>query len=133
MDTLAAEERDALINFLRKVLQERSLMPEDSAIFQVSARDGLRDLVRKLAVPSNELIAHIHDRMPAILEPASYYRWLGFESDPHNLLIIYPSEPMMRVTGVPPRQRSPNRNRTEEEPSPPVRGLFYHAAMHKTA
>jgi GTP-binding protein EngB required for normal cell division len=41
MDTLAAEERDALINFLRKVLQERSLMPEDSAIFQVSARDGL--------------------------------------------------------------------------------------------
>jgi len=36
----------------------------------------------------------IHDRMPAILEPASYDRWLNLEPDPHNLLISYPSEAM---------------------------------------
>jgi putative SOS response-associated peptidase YedK len=32
--------------------------------------------------------------MPAILEPKSYNRWLGLETDPHNLLITYPFEPM---------------------------------------
>jgi putative SOS response-associated peptidase YedK len=47
-----------------------------------------------ITVPSNELVRQIHDRMPAILEPASYDRWLGLELDPHDLLITYPSEPM---------------------------------------
>jgi putative SOS response-associated peptidase YedK len=45
-------------------------------------------------VPSNELVGEIHDRMPAILEPASYGRWLSLEHNPHDLLISYPSEPM---------------------------------------
>jgi putative SOS response-associated peptidase YedK len=48
-----------------------------------------------ITVPSNELVGQIHDRMPAILEPAGYERWLGLETDPHDLLITYPSEPMM--------------------------------------
>jgi putative SOS response-associated peptidase YedK len=39
-----------------------------------------------ITVSSNGLVAQIHDRMPAILEPAGY--------DPHDLLITYPSEPM---------------------------------------
>ena len=47
-----------------------------------------------ITVPSNELVRQIHDRMPAILKPGSYYRWLGIEPDPHDLLITYPSEPM---------------------------------------
>jgi len=47
-----------------------------------------------LTVPSNELVGQIHDRMPAILEPGSYERWLRVEPDPHDLLITYPSEPM---------------------------------------
>ena len=47
-----------------------------------------------ITVPSNELIARIHDRMPAILRPADYERWLGSEPDPHALLITFPSEPM---------------------------------------
>jgi putative SOS response-associated peptidase YedK len=38
--------------------------------------------------------AKIHNRMPAILEPKSYGRWLGPERDPHDLLITYPSEAM---------------------------------------
>jgi putative SOS response-associated peptidase YedK len=45
-------------------------------------------------VPSNELVGQIHDRMPAILEPKSYDRWLGPEPDAHDLLISYRSEPM---------------------------------------
>jgi putative SOS response-associated peptidase YedK len=45
-------------------------------------------------VPSNELVAQIHNRMPAILEPVGYDRWLSLEPDPHDLLISYPSEPM---------------------------------------
>jgi putative SOS response-associated peptidase YedK len=47
-----------------------------------------------ITMPSNELVAQIHDRMPAILEPKSYDRWLGPEPDPRDLLITYPSEPM---------------------------------------
>jgi putative SOS response-associated peptidase YedK len=47
-----------------------------------------------ITVPSNELVGKIHDRMPAILEPAGYDRWLGIEPDPHDLLISYPAEPM---------------------------------------
>jgi putative SOS response-associated peptidase YedK len=47
-----------------------------------------------ITVPSNELVGQIHDRMPAILEPATYDRWLGIEPDPCDLLITYPSEPM---------------------------------------
>ena len=47
-----------------------------------------------ITVPSNDLVGQIHDRMPAILKPGSYERWLGPEPDPHDLLITYPSEPM---------------------------------------
>ena len=47
-----------------------------------------------IAVLSNKLVGQIHDRMPAILEPAGYDRWLGHEPDPHDLLITYPSEPI---------------------------------------
>jgi putative SOS response-associated peptidase YedK len=47
-----------------------------------------------ITVPSNEMIAPIHDRMPAILRPADYERWLGSEPDPYELLITFPSEPM---------------------------------------
>jgi putative SOS response-associated peptidase YedK len=45
-------------------------------------------------VRSNELVGQIHNRMPAILEPRGYDRWLSTEPDPHDLLITYPSEPM---------------------------------------
>jgi putative SOS response-associated peptidase YedK len=47
-----------------------------------------------ITVPSNDLVGQIHNRMPAILKPESYKRWLGPETDPHDLLITYPSEPM---------------------------------------
>ena len=49
-----------------------------------------------ITVHSNELVGQIHNRMPAILEPRSYEQWLDLESDPHDLLISYPSERMTR-------------------------------------
>ena len=35
---------------------------------------------------SNELVADIHDRMPVILAPGDYARWLGDEPDPRELM-----------------------------------------------
>ena len=46
-----------------------------------------------ITVPSNEMIARIHDRMPAILRPSDYERWLGRVPDPHDLLISFPAKP----------------------------------------
>ena len=53
------------------------------------------DWVRTFAIlttPANELIATIHDRMPAILAPGGYGHWLGAEPDPHDLLQPFPSD-----------------------------------------
>ena len=47
-----------------------------------------------ITVPANALVAQIHDRMPAILRPADYERWLGAEPDPRDLMITFPAEPM---------------------------------------
>jgi putative SOS response-associated peptidase YedK len=47
-----------------------------------------------LTAPANDLVARIHDGMPAILKPADYVRWLSPEPDPHDLLVPFPSEPM---------------------------------------
>ena len=47
-----------------------------------------------ITVPANPLVAKIHDRMPAILTPDSYDRWLGTEPDPKELMISFPAEPM---------------------------------------
>ena len=56
-----------------------------------------REWVRTFAVlttPSNDLVGRIHDRMPLILKPSGYERWLGTEPDPRDLLVPFPSEPM---------------------------------------
>jgi putative SOS response-associated peptidase YedK len=35
---------------------------------------------------ANELVAETHDRMPAILRPEDYDRWLSAEPEPRDLL-----------------------------------------------
>jgi hypothetical protein len=40
------------------------------------------------------LVAEIHDRMPLILPPGAYARWLGEQPDPRDLMRPFPSEPM---------------------------------------
>ncbi len=40
------------------------------------------------------MVAEIHDRMPLILTPGDYVRWLSDEPDPSDLLQVFPAEPM---------------------------------------
>jgi putative SOS response-associated peptidase YedK len=40
----------------------------------------------------NELVSEIHDRMPVILRPEDYDRWLSAEPDPRELLQPFPPE-----------------------------------------
>jgi putative SOS response-associated peptidase YedK len=47
-----------------------------------------------ITVPSNDLVAQIHDRMPLILPKSAYDRWLGTDPDPHDLLMPFPAEQM---------------------------------------
>ena len=47
-----------------------------------------------ITVPSNELVAQIHDRMPLILPKEAYDSWLGQGPDPHDLLVPFPAELM---------------------------------------
>ena len=47
-----------------------------------------------ITTDANELVAEIHDRMPLILAPADYTRWLSDEPDPGDLMRPFPAEPM---------------------------------------
>jgi putative SOS response-associated peptidase YedK len=47
-----------------------------------------------ITTDANELVATIHDRMPLILAPGDYLRWLGEEPDPRDLMRPFPSDPM---------------------------------------
>jgi putative SOS response-associated peptidase YedK len=45
-----------------------------------------------IATTSNTLVSQIHDRMPVILHPDDYDRWLStIEPDPRDLLVPYPA------------------------------------------
>ena len=56
-------------------------------------------------------IAHIHNRMPVILEPSAEARWINpeapFESV-SGLLVPYPSEPLSAEEDAPPPDRQPD-------------------------
>jgi len=48
-----------------------------------------------ITCPANDLIRPIHDRMPVIIAPIQYDRWLSpLDPDPRDLLVPFPSEPM---------------------------------------
>ena len=57
-------------------------------------------------VPPNDLVAQIHDRMPAILRPEHYDRWLGEEPDPRDVLQPFPAE-LMRMWPISTRVNKP--------------------------
>jgi putative SOS response-associated peptidase YedK len=59
-----------------------------------------------LTTRANALLARIHDRMPVILAPQGYGRWLGPEPDPHDLLKPFPPEPLT-LYPVSPQVNSP--------------------------
>jgi putative SOS response-associated peptidase YedK len=60
-----------------------------------------------ITVPSNTLVRQIHHRMPAILDPTTYDRWLSPEPDPTELLLSYPP-PFMVMWPISTRVNSPD-------------------------
>lgn len=71
-----------------------------------SSREWVRTFVL-LTTPATQLIAPIHDRMPAILNPADYEQWLGLEPDPHELLAPFPSD-LLTMWPISKRVNSPD-------------------------
>ena len=73
-----------------------------------------------LTTPSNDLVARIHDRMPAILKPADYNCWLGSEPD-HDLLTPFPSD-LMTMWPISKRVNSPENDDEQllDEITPPA-------------
>jgi putative SOS response-associated peptidase YedK len=65
-----------------------------------------------LTTNANELVADIHDRMPVILKPEDFDRWLGSEPDPRDLLRPFPAE-LMRMWPISPRVNSPKNDDPE--------------------
>jgi putative SOS response-associated peptidase YedK len=59
-----------------------------------------------ITTEANSLIAPIHDRMPVIIAPEAYDRWLSpLEPDPRDLLTAHDAEPM-RSWPISPRVNS---------------------------
>ena len=69
-----------------------------AGIWENWQRPGSEDWLRTFAIittNSNDLVSAIHDRMPVIIAPEDYTRWLSpLEPDPRDLLVPYPAEPM---------------------------------------
>ena len=59
-----------------------------------------------ITTDSNELVADIHDRMPVILAPTDYARWLGEEPDPRDLMRPFPAD-LMRMWPISTRVNKP--------------------------
>jgi putative SOS response-associated peptidase YedK len=59
-----------------------------------------------ITTDANEMVAEIHDRMPAILARADYGRWLSTEPDPHDLMQPFPTG-LMRMWPISTRVNKP--------------------------
>ena len=59
-----------------------------------------------MTTDANELVADIHDRMPVILAPGDYARWLGEEPDPHDVMRPFPAD-LMRMWPISTRVNKP--------------------------
>jgi putative SOS response-associated peptidase YedK len=69
-----------------------------------------------ITTDANSMVADIHDRMPLILAPEGYARWLGDEPDPADLMRPFPSE-LMRMWPISTRVNKPeNDNPSIVEP-----------------
>jgi putative SOS response-associated peptidase YedK len=59
-----------------------------------------------ISTDTNPLVAEIHDRMPVILAPSDYARWLGEEPDPRGLMRQFPAD-LMRMWPISTRVNKP--------------------------
>jgi putative SOS response-associated peptidase YedK len=66
-----------------------------------------------ITCPANELVARVHDRMPVILNPDDYERWLDLsQADGRTLLAPYPAAEL-EALAVSPRVNSPQNDDPE--------------------
>jgi SOS response associated peptidase (SRAP) len=63
-----------------------------------SPEEVARAVIDRIKSGFGRLLAEIHDRMPVILAPSDYVRWLGKESDPRDLMRPFPAD-LMRMLG----------------------------------
>jgi putative SOS response-associated peptidase YedK len=69
-----------------------------------------------ITTDANEMVADIHDRMPVILAPGDYARWLSDEPDPRDLMRPFPAS-LMRMWLISTRVNKPeNDNPSIVEP-----------------
>lgn len=70
-----------------------------AGIWENWKRPGTEDWIRTFAIittTANSLVQTIHDRMPVIVAPINYERWLSaIEPDPRDLLVPFPADPML--------------------------------------
>jgi putative SOS response-associated peptidase YedK len=82
--------------------QPYAIAMKDGSPFGISGiwenwKEPSGEWIRTFAISTtdaNELVAEIHDRMPLILAPGDYVRWLGEEPDPRDLMRPFPAKPM---------------------------------------
>jgi putative SOS response-associated peptidase YedK len=82
----------------QKTKQPYAIAMKDGAPFGIAGigehwkESASGEWVRTFAIiipDANELVADIHDRMPVILAPGDYARWLGDEPDPRDLMLLF--------------------------------------------
>ena len=98
-----------------KTKQPYALAMKDRSPFAVAGiwenwtRPDTGEAIRSFAVitcEANQLVNQIHDRMPVIIAPTDYDRWLGPEIDPRDLMKPFPAE-LMTMWPVSTRVNSP--------------------------
>jgi putative SOS response-associated peptidase YedK len=98
-----------------KTKQPYALAMKDRSPFAVAGiwenwtRPDSGEAIRTFAVitcEANQLVNQIHDRMPVIVAPTDYDRWLGLEIDPRDLMKPFPAE-LMTMWPVSTRVNSP--------------------------
>ena len=81
-----------------------------AGIWENWQKPGSGEWVRTFAIittTANELVREIHDRMPVIIPPSAYERWLSsIEPDPRDLLVPFPAE-LMRMWPISSRVNKP--------------------------
>ena len=134
----------AWMGFQMGVALRRLVLPMAEPLSNVEKALAVPDsLSAVLTTEANDLVADIHDRMPVILRPEDYDRWLGIEPDPRDLLRPFPAElvtmwPISTRVNSPknddadlltprsPGQQRQSRGRAEPGVIAPVCALPYH-------
>jgi putative SOS response-associated peptidase YedK len=99
----------------QKAKQPYAIAMKDGAPFGIAGlwdnwkQPTFGEWIRTFAVittEANEMVADIHDRMPMILAPGDYARWLGEEPDPRDLMRPFPAG-LMRMWPISTRVNKP--------------------------